>query len=93
MPYKTEEFPEGTQLIKPDGSAYIFVKVVEPLEKSVYVDLNQLGHAMNFKGMGARFPQALTTEIVPHNWYTFVMVRPPQPRQPNEPKVLLTNTK
>lgn len=85
MAFQEEVYPEGTQLLKPDQSIYVFVKVLEDFDPGTYVELNVNGHVTKFKG-GLRFPPAIIVETVPKNWYSFVMIRPPQaPQQSANP--------
>jgi len=74
---KEEEVPQGTQMMYPDGSVYVYVKAVEDFDPGTYGELNVNGNLVKFKG-GLRFPPIVVVNTVPRNYWTFVMIRGPQ---------------
>lgn len=82
MADKTKVHPEGTRLLYPDGSGYVYLQASEDIEPGQFVDLNVNGRLTKFKGLGIRLPKAVATETCPRDFWTFVMVQEPQRASP-----------
>lgn len=78
MADKVKIHPEGTQLLYPDGSGYIYLQASEDLEPGQFVDRNVNGRLTKFKGLGIRLPKAVTIEQCPRDFWTFVLVQESQ---------------
>lgn len=81
MADKTAAYPEGSILHHPDGSQYVYIQAADNLDKGTYVEPTSMNRIKRFSG-GLRFPKGLVMETVPENFYTFVMIREPQPNVP-----------
>jgi len=74
MIFKNEVFPVGTQLIKPDGSRYIFLQAGSDFEMGQFVDRHMgTGRLVKWSN-AATLPPAVVTETFPKDYYGFVLI-------------------
>lgn len=78
MADKHAEWDEGSTLVQPDRSRYLYFQAAEDLPPGVFVELNANGRLTTWKGKGIRLPKAVTTENCPKDFYTWIMVEEPQ---------------
>lgn len=76
-----ENYPEGTQLHKPDGSVYIYMQASEDISANSQVVVNQNKRLSVLRDRGT-FPWGIVREDVKKEHYTFVMVRAPSKEIP-----------
>jgi len=80
MADKDAKYPHGTMMQFPDQSQYVYAQAADNFESGTFIEVNQLSHLVRFKG-GFKFPQGIVTETVPQDYWTFVMIRPPQVKE------------
>lgn len=77
MADKDSKYPHGSMLQMPDQSLYMYAQAADNFESGTFIEISPLSRLVKFKG-GLKFPQGIVVETVPEDYWTFVMVRPPQ---------------
>lgn len=77
MADQNAKHPDGARLAYPDGSVYVYLQAADDLDGGTYVDVNINHRLVKFRG-GMRFSDGIVIEKTPKEWYTFMMIQPPQ---------------